>query len=321
MLKLTTFNGSTPLGYLASLGVLRVLDLARPGQEVRLSWDPRDLSPQLHTKDPLTLDVLEDILVAGWQAGYEVLLASGLELYMKDKEDKEALGLSAEQYKTLTREASASPNGRTTLEVLSSLRSEVDYGSEELGKCRSGMVTLNGTQNLLFLRSLRGIAPNARAVIHASLTTPWQFADRGFSLKLDPREYVDLANISGKRIPEGCSEHGANLLAAAGIAMYPCFGSSTRTRTTGFDGRALFWPLWDTPLRPAVARRILAMRAVVACSNPRHAEALRALGVFQVFEAPLISKIMGQTKSGVMFGHATSVLPLPPNVLSPNRPV
>jgi hypothetical protein len=119
----------------------------------------------------------------------------------------------------------------------------------------------------------------------------WAYGDLRRSFRWDPGE--DRRYAYGWSDPSGeevRTEHGANLLAAMALPLFPSVPVARGLATTGFEaGRrpaAFTWPLWGPPVGADVVRSLLALKEL-------HDEVpdrgyLRRLGVVEVFRTSKI---------------------------------
>lgn len=139
-----------------------------------------------------------------------------------------------------------------------------------------------------------------------ALFQPWHRNDPTFSFRWDPEEDVRYALMAGDPTDatyKGGTQHGANRLAAVGLAVLTVVpeqrGGRVRPSVVGgafdSDGFSFSWPIWEEPAT------LTAVRSVLVSSNPRKPEALKYLGVYQVMTARRISvgKFMNFTRATV----------------------
>jgi hypothetical protein len=84
------------------------------------------------------------------------------------------------------------------------------------------------------------------------------------------------------------TEHGANLLAAFALPLFPVIPTVWDAVTTGFHTprsglRAFTWPVWTPPLTVDVLRSLLAAHGLQ--HQPLNRGELQVLGVVDVFQA------------------------------------
>jgi hypothetical protein len=122
--------------------------------------------------------------------------------------------------------------------------------------------------------------------IRRSLFGPWQYADPKRSFRWDPGE--DRRYAYGWSDPSGDevrTEHGANLLAAMGLPLFPAVPTERGLGTTGFDATGdrptLTWPIWAPPVGLDTLRSLVALKELRDQSPDR--ARLAALGVVEVY--------------------------------------
>jgi hypothetical protein len=120
---------------------------------------------------------------------------------------------------------------------------------------------------------------------------PWTWPDAKRSFRWDPAE--DRRYAYGWSDPSGeevRTEHGANLLAAMALPLFPSVPTEAGLATTAFDSRrgppTFTWPVWQPWLGVDVVRSLLALGAL-RDAVPDRAYLLR-LGVAEVFRTSKI---------------------------------
>jgi CRISPR-associated endonuclease/helicase Cas3 len=122
--------------------------------------------------------------------------------------------------------------------------------------------------------------------IRRCLFGPWKYADARLSFRWDPLDDRRYAYAWGDPSDDHVrTEHGANLLAAFALPLFPLVPTSRGAVTTGFNPRtdppAWTWPLWTYPLS------IDAVRSLLSCPALQRAEpdrgCLGALGIADAF--------------------------------------
>jgi len=150
-------------------------------------------------------------------------------------------------------------------------------------------------------RGKRAVTLEAAEVLVEALFSPWHRNDPTFSFRWDPEEDVRYALMAGDPTDpayKGGTQHGANRLAAVGLAALTVApttrGGRPRPSIPGSpDGRSFAWPVWRDPASLA------AIRALLTHPDLRNPGALSELGVDHVLEAKRIStgKFMNVTRA------------------------
>ena len=228
MIELPGLSGASPIGFLAALGMLRVLTEDR-GHEVRLAW--RQGRAVLEGLDPTeALDELTANMVGRGDA---------LEFTWADT----TRGITPGQYRNAVAQAGSD---RRALAFLSGWGTDTVLREGAIAGTRLDMTS--GPQQLL--RDLRRLAVRVdrRSLEIALLGGPYEGQS---SFGLDPvavRSHAYERQAPTKSDPPG--KPGLIWLAFEAIPLHPVVPiSATRTRTTGWRGApapAYVWPLWDT---------------------------------------------------------------------------
>ncbi len=257
--ELIGLDGSNLLGYLAALGTLRVLTLAEPGAEVRMSWmEKRWWTPAIHhsrirTADELIATLEERVcgdtsINAAWKIGDDLTLTR------------------TEFREHLVREAlEATSTTREIVDYLAAFGSDVfGVGSKKEKISDTEFRTMSGSGNQHFLKSMRELATETdlRNLYH-SLFDEWDYAEDRPSLRWDPADYRPHALRA--RDPSGDpikTMRGANRLAVESLPIFPTFPGRGRIGTVGFRDRnrvtEMTWPIWADPLNLSTVGSLLA---------------------------------------------------------------
>jgi hypothetical protein len=151
---------------------------------------------------------------------------------------------------------------------------------------------ITGSGHQFFLGTLRALMEEVTPEkIARALFGPWAYCDARLSFRWDPAE--DRRYAYGWANPsDDCvwTEHGANLLAAMALPLFPAVPIRGRLVTTGFDSErepATFtWPIWEGLLGPDLVRSLLGLAALQQ-PVPNRAR-LRRLGIVEVFRTSKI---------------------------------
>ena len=287
------------LAYLAALGTLRTATLARPDDELRLSWEPHDgrWHPRLHG------------VLAGDQSEFVALLDRQLQA----SADLPALNLAddltlqVEEFRAALQQAqqATTPQDRRNADFLTAMGSDV-IQSRQNGKptgriADTALRTMSGAGHQHFLSTIRTfIADTTPEHLTKSLFEEWRYDDplENHSLRWDPADDIRYAlrwdNPSGDRNRKTSgSMWGANRLAIEALPLFPVQPIGDRVATTGFSeaprsATELTWPVWSTPTGLAEVRSLLTiptLRAII----PDH-DQLAPRGIVAVYRCQRITR-------------------------------
>jgi len=128
--------------------------------------------------------------------------------------------------------------------------------------------------------------------LHRALFNDWSYSDERLSFRWDPiddRRYAhNWSNPSDDAVP---SEHGANLLAAFALPLFPLIPTAHgRPVTTGFDPNsdppAFTWPVWVLPSSADVVRSLIGHEVLQRPTPAR--QDLLTVGVHEVYRTEKI---------------------------------
>ena len=276
---LTGIEGSNPLGFLASLGTLRLASQCWPDRRVTLRWvqasgwqpelagcpmdDAGELADHLASAAPwVPLDAFEGI-------GKDLTVP--LEVFG---------GVTRTVASTLARE------DRRAADFVAAFGSDVfqdDKGKME----RTSLCFITGSGHQHFLGTIRELSTGTDAShLREALVGPWRRADRGLSLRWDPEDAKEYALRWADPSTDGVtSVWGASRLAFEGLPLLPTMATVTRLRTTGFHSRnralEFTWPIWNQAVSVDTVRSLLALRELVDDAPDR--VQLAHMGVAEVF--------------------------------------
>ncbi len=262
-IPLSGLDGSNPLGFLAALGLLRVLDARSSATErPRLSWvDEGRWRPVLHLHDNAA-DPVEQVIedLNSWRDAPE------LGLHYTDKTgEEEVYDLKAppgvfRAFACRAREA-ATPSNRRLADFAAAYATDVAVDGTGSTKPTALHFT-SGQQK--FVEMVRDIAAGVNAADIRETVTSWNYTSPLPVLRWDvagERIYALSASDPSKQKAQGVP--GANWLAFQALPLFPCFPVGRRVITTGFLGSGndfrFTWPLWAPPASLAALRSLLAM--------------------------------------------------------------
>ncbi|MGW5679522.1 type I-G CRISPR-associated protein, Cas3-extension family [Streptomyces sp. NPDC003860] len=314
-LELPALYGSTPLGFLAALGTLRlthhVLD-----QAPQLSWAGPDAPAILHTHQPLTHESLAALLATQLPA----------------QPEKDALAIAPgilDQPRHTSPDAPNDPLRMPIQEALDHLRAharaERDHDDNRAhwftslinplsttpGKTketRAPRRPMKGSSQTLYTRTTpffgrtgRITLPNSWATaaqhcinnpdhLHAALAH-WQRVDGYAGANLDHFSLGDAHMVShGEPTQQGVP--GATWLALHGFAAFRLIGNGNRPHATSWNTttNAFTWPIWHPPLTTTALTALLEHPAIHTHTLPA---TLDNLGVTAIYTAPRTRLLQG----------------------------
>lgn len=293
-LELSGLDGGNPLAFLAALGALRALSLARHGNALRLIWRQREgtwrpvlRGPELQDAETI-LDALEDFLQG---MRHHPALTFAKDLSVEVPVFREQAGLA---------QAAASPVDRKQADFIAAFGCEAvtrdERGQDHLIQ-DTAFRTMSGAGHQHFLGFMNELTlVTERHHLEAALFHEWVYADHAPSLRWDPiddRRYAlrwgDPSNSARSPIR---TVRGANRLAIEALPLFPTLPAGGRLETTGFrqprgEEAAWTWPLWDIPLSLDTLRSVLALAELQAARPDRRW--LAARGIAEVYRCQRVT--------------------------------
>ena len=251
---LSGLDGGNLLGFLASVGTLRVVSEDDPQGEWRLGWRENGgmWSPVLSGNETLSPGgLIETLTVALETIGSNPAFEIGKNLTFKP-----------EEFRVVTQKAQATAtiNDRSFADFIAA------FGSESLpnreGKIQdTALRTMSGAGHQHFIGYMNDLVEKTEPEhLRTALFGHWQYSDDRPSLRWDPvddRRYAQRwGNPSNDPIK---TVRGANRLAVEALPLFPTAPANGQLDTTGFTQRrgagVLFsWPIWKDQLRLDVVR-------------------------------------------------------------------
>lgn len=293
---LTGLEPDNLLAFLALLGLLRALEAA-PDTALgpRIHWDGLPLRPVLTLNRPMT------------QTEIAQTAADGCMTLAADHDFGEVSDVTFDRATAralLSEPARTGDIGRSA--VLDSLCSD-GATKDDQKVLPSPLVAMFGQGHQHFLSRLRevptGVLPTKLAKlktkpdlntpnrIAAALFAPWRRQDETNSFRWDPQEDRRYARrFADPSSDPGLTEHGANRLAAVGLAALPGAATLRRGRlqflniatemAPGTAGRFVTWPIWRRPTSLASLQALLGHPALAA--DPPGKDAMQSLGIAEI---------------------------------------
>ena len=258
------------LAFLALMGLLRVLEIARPAWRARVAWERAcsPIRPVLNLRVP---QLPESIAQAA---------AEGVAELAKDHDfDRGKLAFQPEEARARLMAVAALPisRQRETARLWSSLLSDAAIRKNKEFVERTPFCLLDVAQTA-FLKNLHEIALDTSTprkgrkqlsvaeTIQTALFTPWARAFQTTSFRWDPTEDSRHAlRWSAPTDDKQGVEHGANVLAAFGLRSLTAVpfqrGSEVRLSVAGGRVQAgefwFAWPIWEEPASLASVEAML----------------------------------------------------------------
>lgn len=290
---LNGLEGGNPLGFLASVGVLRVLSDAKR-TPVRMAWElvAEGWRPRLYGFGDKSALVCKALLGA-----LEGLSTSVFDIGKECESNK--FPFDASQLRTALKIALNQPEaqGRREVDLLAGFGTDLPSDAKgglfqctELKMVRSGDSARQGM--LSYAKSIHASIDYHK--IERALFLIWDYQDEGCSLRWDPlddqRYALRWRDPSKSTLVDGpATMMAANCLAVEALRCLPVMPVRNAVRTTGFHRknrqRWFIWPIWKPPLGIDTVRSLLSLRILHETPIPRRA--LAARGIAEVFGALL----------------------------------
>lgn len=305
------------LGFLAALGALVIGQEAfyssRPSSRLTLGWrtypwqgpggSRRGLGERpVWTSDaPLSKEVFLEGLLQGLKSRQSAPELNGMG-------DDLAVPATVFRDMLLTALEAASPPQRLSIDLACAFGTEL-YPVLQAGKENiqdTAFRTMSGAGHQHFLKTMRDLIGCVEVShLNAALFEPWRYTDERLSLRwdsADDRRYALRATNPSSDTPR--TQWGANVLAAMGLACFPCAVEGKRLQTSGFEGRKLRWPVWEHGIPLPVVRSLLNHPALWTLES----DTLEGLGIQRIFECERLNldkfrsfspaRVVWQTRSG-----------------------
>jgi len=261
-LTLPALQGSSLLGFLASLGAFRTLTLLPEVSDVRIRWvhGGGSYCPVLRLPSP----AVPEVIVAKLHAALHGL--AGHYVITVDKDLKIPRGVfrklaakAAEDFLTHTDPTAASMVSAFGCETVSNQDGTIED---------TAFRTMSGAGHQHFLEFMNVLAKETTAEqLREALFGPWRYRDSSPTMRWDAeddRRYALRWDEPSKDPVR--TVRGANLLAIAALPFFPVVPtSSSAVATTGFSGRGsrdtfVAWPIWTGWLALDAVRSLLGFK-------------------------------------------------------------
>ncbi len=289
-LTLPALQGSSLLGFLASLGAFRTLAMLPEASDVRMRWVPGGGSycPVLRLPSPATPEEIVDKLHTALRglAGHYVITV--------DKDLKIPRGVfrklatkAAEDFLTHTDPMAASMVAAFGCDAV---------GNEDGTIEDTAFRTMSGAGHQHFLEFMNVLAKETTArQLREALFGPWRYRDPSPTMRWDAeddRRYALRWDEPSKDPVR--TVRGANLLAIAALPLLPVVPTSTcMVSTTGFSGRGsrdtfVTWPIWKGWLALDAVRSLLGIKELQR-QNESSVRRLEMYGVTATYRSQRIT--------------------------------
>ncbi len=326
-LLLTGLKGTEPIGFLAALGLLRVLGDRCSFGAVKLSWSCGSVwSALLHTEKACDEERLIGDLLAHMRSRATFPVFAGVKPDGQPLDDevwndvKVPLGQFATMLAAVR--SAATRSDREVADFYSALGSElIPLGNKALVKPSALHMTSGNQAFLASIRELaRSLDPDApphpksacppsdafRDAVFANSTdggTGWRAADEFSSMGLDPaREAVYAVTATAPTTTGPRSTRAAVWLAIEAIPLFPVVPLSRALHTRGFNRHdritTFRWPIWNGALTIDAVRTAIGLPEVV--EQEVATERLDQLAIRAIMEAErvTIGQGYGQMRPG-----------------------
>ena len=286
-------DGANPLGFLAAVGVVTLLDGDGHGErrDVRLGWEETSEgwrpSLQAFARDEHDLcERLELLLKSAPVAPLEIGRTA------KGKGVADRFPFSAGRFRDALKARAKSKAARYEADLLAAFGSDTYPDGDEFQCTAFKMVRKGDSNDQGMLHYAKAIRRQVDAgVVERTLFEPWDYQYVGYSLRWDPIETQSYAlryRDPSKSRPG--SMPAANSFAFEALQCMPCVLVGTKLRTTGFQNlerqEHFVWPIWTAHLALATVRSLLSLGELHRLPLDRRALAIR--GIADVFRAAVI---------------------------------
>ncbi len=261
-LLLPGLDGTNPLGFLAALGVLRVLSELQ--LVVKLSWQRNGGTwrPYLHgVSTPLPElgtklhQVIGNLDQSAWSIDKELpFQANRLRDHASNAVE------NGSRASRMNADSIAAFGAECCREKKKVKNKEIEiFKDTSFRLVRSGDNQHNG----LLSYAVRTIELCTEEHIQRAVGSDWLYRDEKLSFRWDPAEDRGYALQWGDPSDDGAlTERGANCLALFGMACFPVIPVNGQAETTGFGLKAprqssFTWPIWKHPVNLSVVRSLL----------------------------------------------------------------
>ena len=289
-LALPALQGSSLLGFMASLGAFRTLAMLPEGSEVRMRWVPRAGSycPVLRLPSPAAPDVIVEKVHAALRGlADHYVITVDKDLKIPRGVFRKLAARSAEDF--------LGHNDLTAASLVAAFGCDA-VGNEEGAILDTAFRTMSGAGHQHFLEFMNLLAKETTLEqLREALFGPWRYRDSSPTMRWDAeddRRYALRWDEPSKDPVR--TVRGANLLAIASLPFFSVIPtSSTTVATTGFCGRGsrdtfVTWPIWTGWLALDVVRSLMGLRQLLE-RDETSASVLEMYGVAATYRSQRIN--------------------------------
>lgn len=279
-------DGTDPLGFLAAIGLLRVV--SRHDAQAALRFD---IGPMGNWIAAITADDpngLEDLLleeVARFRKGHPAID------FARKSKDRKVQDLKArpEEFRALMRSVADDEEGAAFFAAYAT-----GVAVDGSGQTKPTAFHLTAGQQRFMDAVLDVLEKVTREDLVEALEGPWIGRDgvKNLRLRAASERLRALLAFDPSKEPSR-TEVGAYWLAFQGLPCFPCVPFGPRVRTTGIRGRgkkeSFTWPIWTVPLT------YFGVRVVVGLPNLERLGALERTryGIGEIFTAQIVRNSQG----------------------------
>ena len=307
--KLPALVGESPLAILAAIGTLRLIhDFVDEG--ARLSWDPADRAPVLHSKLPSVDAVAEELEEIVAEMPEDVVVPGAPPSFPRQKVGtKGSDPMRAEQGRLSGLAGSFSGDAAqisTVRDWIASLLTDLVHDDE--GKCAISQFMAPSGQQTMFsmLRKPLCVVQTDPGHLYRALVG-WRRGEGVTGEFLDHRAVWSAAEDPNGEAQKMRGVPGATWLALMSYPAWTTTATGSHPRTSGWHtvGRRpvqeLRLPLWREPLGPRAVKALVEHPVLEGKGEEKtlDADVLRLLGIFHICRARR-RKIKDSQSSGVL---------------------
>jgi hypothetical protein len=251
--RLVGLDADNLLAFLALLGTLRALDLARPTWRVRTRWSGAPWHPELTVDD----DVDEQAMLIAVADGVAI---AGAPI---DFQGHKNIDFTRRQFRELVDHSTSEPLQARMLAAIGSDACTRRDGERIEG---TALAAIAGQGHQNFLERVAALGrrqlQNETSILRQALLEPWAYEDLESTLRWDPledRRYaLGFADPSGEKIKTSA---GANILAVIGFPLFSAAPGERGLVTTAVvrqrRSHEVRWPIWNVPCGLATIEALL----------------------------------------------------------------
>lgn len=280
-------DGGNPLGFMAALGILRVLSLDGGGSKWRLNWviQSSTWTPEISCDyEVLNRDEFVKRLDSALSTESTPEFDFDKDLKIDPRRFREILTLSMEQ---------ASSTNRRLVDFLSSYGSDCVPTDDGNHIRDTAFRTMSGAGHQHFLGTMKELAVKTEARhLTKALFAQWDYSDERNGMRWDPNEDRRYA-LRWKKPSTDVTRTmwGANRLAIESLPLFSTSPSRRHLETTGFSrqerANSFTWPIWDAALEMDSVRSVLSLGGLTAFRPDR--TRLASMGIVEVFRCTRIT--------------------------------